>query len=127
MVIVSPPPFAVVIPPAAFELATAQVSVEVGKNTGKVWIGAPKESKEEADAFKAMLAEKGVEDVTVVTETKTVVSKDAVALSQQLRNAGKSEVRSLVKTTGSSGISLSTFVDPNLRDVIVSGPSESAH
>jgi stage II sporulation protein D len=105
---------------------TAQVLVEIGKNTWKVWIGGPKESKEEADAFKAMLAEKGVDDVTVVTETKTIVSQDAVALSQQVRNAGKSEVRSLVKTTGSTNVSNSTFVDPNLREVIVSGPGEAA-
>ena len=105
---------------------TAQVSVEEGKATWKVWIGAPKESKEEADAFKAMLAEKGVDDVVVVAETKTVVSNDAVALSQQVRNAGKSEVRSLVRSTGSSSVTNSNYIDPNLREVIVSGPSEPA-
>ena len=105
---------------------TAQVLVEAGKNTWKVWIGAPKESKEEAEAFKAMLAEKGVDDVAVVTETKTVVSGDAAALSQQVRAAGKSEVRSLVKTTGGSAVSNSAFIDPNLREVIVNGPTESA-
>ena len=105
---------------------TAQVSIEPAKNTWKVWIGAPKESKEEADAFKALLAEKGVEDVVVVAETKTVVTDEAVALSQQVRNAGKSEVRSLIMTTGGASATGSTFVDPNLREVIVSGPSESA-
>ena len=105
---------------------TAQVSIDPGKNTWKVWIGAPKESKEEADAFKAMLAEKGVEDVVVVTETKTVVTDDAVALSHQVRNAGKSEVRSLVKMTGGASATGSNYVDPNLREVIVNGPSESA-
>src|SRR5436189_4012321 len=105
---------------------TAEVSVEEGKPTWKVWIGAPKESKEEADAFKAMLSEKGVDDVVVVAETKTVVSNDAVALSQQVRNAGKSEVRSLVRSTASSSITNSNYVDPNLREVIVNGPSEPA-
>jgi stage II sporulation protein D len=105
---------------------TAQVSVEAGKNTWKVWVGAPKGSKEEADAFKAMLAEKGVEDVAVVTETKTVISNDAVALSQQVRNAGKSEIRSLVRSTGSAEVTNSGYIDPNLREVIVSGPSEAA-
>ena len=105
---------------------TAQVMVEAGKSTWKVWVGAPKGSPEEADAFKAMLAEKGVEDVTVVTETKTVISSDAVALSQQVRNAGKSEVRSLVKATGGSNVSNSAYIDPNLREVIVNGQSESA-
>ena len=105
---------------------TAQVMVEAGKNTWKVWVGSPKESKEEADAFKAMLAEKGVDDVTIVTETKSVISNDAVALSHQVRNAGKSEVRSLVKTTGGTNVSNSAYIDPNLREVIVNGPSESA-
>ena len=105
---------------------TAQVSVEEGKPTWKVWIGAPKESKEEADAFKSMLAEKGVDDVVVIAETKTVVSNDAVALSQQVRNAGRSEVRSLVRSTGSSSVTNSNYIDPNLREVIVSGPSEPA-
>ena len=105
---------------------TAQVSIDPGKNTWKVWIGAPKESKEEADAFKALLAEKGIEDVVVVSETKTVVTDDAVALSHQVRNAGKSEVRSLVKMTGGVSATGSNYVDPNLREVIVNGPSESA-
>ncbi|MFL6466710.1 MAG: SpoIID/LytB domain-containing protein [Pyrinomonadaceae bacterium] len=105
---------------------TAQVSVEAGKSTWKVWIGSPKQSKEEVDAFKMMLAEKGLEDVVVVTETKTVISNDAVALSQQVRNAGKSEVRSLVKATGSAAITNSNYIDPSLREVIVSGPSEPA-
>jgi stage II sporulation protein D len=105
---------------------TAQVSAEAGKNTWKIWIGSPKESKEEADAFKMMLDEKGVDNVGIVTETKTVVSNDAVALSQQVRNAGKSEVRSLVKTTGSTNIANSNYVDPSLREVIVNGASESA-
>ena len=105
---------------------TAQVSIEPAKNTWKVWIGAPKESKEEADAFKALLAEKGIEDVSIVTETKTVISDDAVALSDQVRNAGKSEVRSLIKTTGGRSAAGSGFVDPNLREVIVNGPSEAA-
>jgi len=106
---------------------TAQVSIDAGKNTWKVWIGAPKESKEEADAFKAMLSEKGVEDVVVVTETKTVITDDAVALSHQVRNAGKSEVRSLIKTTAVTSTTGSSYVDPNLREVIVNGPSESAN
>jgi stage II sporulation protein D len=105
---------------------TAQVRIDPGKNTWKIWIGAPKESKEEADAFKAMLAQKGVEDVVVVTETKTVVTDDAVALSHQVRNAGKSEVRSLVKMTGGASATGANYIDPNLREVIVNGPSESA-
>jgi len=79
-----------------------------------------------AEAFKAQLIEKGFDDVVIVTETKTIISEDAVALSHQVRNAGKSEVRSLIKPTGGSSPSASSYVDPNLREVIVSGPSESA-
>jgi stage II sporulation protein D len=105
---------------------TAQVSIEAAKNTWKVWIGAAKESKEEADAFRALLTEKGIEDVVIVTEMKTVITNDAVALSQQVRNAGKSEVRSLVKTTGGASATGSNYLDPSLREVIVNGPSESA-
>lgn len=105
---------------------TAQVSIDPVKNTWKVWIGSPRESKEEAEAFKAMLGEKGFSDVVIVTETKTVITDEAVALSQQVRNAGKSEVRSLIRPTGSSGPSTSNDIDPNLREVIVNGPSESA-
>ena len=105
---------------------TAQILTEAGKNTWKIWIGAPKESKEEADGFKSMLVEKGFDDVTIVTETKTIISSDAIALSQQVRAAGKSEVRSLVKTTGVSTAANSDYVDPTLREVIVNGPSETA-
>jgi stage II sporulation protein D len=105
---------------------TALVSVDVATNTWKVWIGSIKETPEESDAFKAMLAEKGFQDVTVVTEKKVVPSDDAVELSRQLRTAGKSEVRSLIKTTGTSTAIGPDVVNPGLREVIVNGPSESA-
>ncbi len=105
---------------------TAQVSIEPVKSTWKIWIGTPKESKEEAEAFKLTLATKGFPDVVIVTETKTIITDEAVALSQQVRNAGKSEVRSLIKPTGSTSPSGPAIIDPNLREVIVNGPSETA-
>ena len=105
---------------------TALVSVDIATNTWKVWIGSIKETTEESDTFKAMLAEKGFQDVVVVTEKKIVPSEDAVELSRQLRTAGKSEVRSLVRTTGTSNVVGPDVVNPNLREVIVNGPSESA-
>ncbi|MGE0244095.1 MAG: SpoIID/LytB domain-containing protein [Pyrinomonadaceae bacterium] len=106
---------------------TAIVSVDPTTNTWKVWIGGTFETAEEADAFKAVLAEKGFEDAVVVTEKKTVISEDAVALSQQLRTAGKSQVRSLIRPTGDvQPVIGPPSVDPNLREVIVNGPSESA-
>ncbi len=106
---------------------TAIVSIETATNTWKVWIGSVKETAEDSDTFKATLAEKGFADVTVVTETKIVPSDDAVALSRQLRTAGKSEVRSLVRSTGSSSQTVGPdIVNPNLREVIISGPSPGA-
>ena len=106
---------------------SAIVSIDPATNTWKVWIGGVFETVEEADAFKTALAEKGLEDVVRVTERKTVPSDDAVALTQQVRTAGKSQVRSIVKPTGDVQHSAGTpVVDPNLREVIVSGASESA-
>jgi stage II sporulation protein D len=105
---------------------TALVSVDIPTNTWKVWIGSIKETPEESDAFKAMLAEKGFEDVVVVTEKKMIPSEDAVELSRQLRTIGKSEVRSLVKTTATSSVVGPDVVNPNLREVIVNGGSETA-
>ena len=105
---------------------TAIVSIDVDTNKWKIWIGSVKDTIEDAEAFKAALAEKGFEDAVMVTEKKIVPSEDAIALSQQLRTAGKSEVRSLVQTTAVSGPAAPDIVNPNLREVIVNGPSEAA-
>ena len=105
---------------------SAIVSLDTASNTWKVWVGTVKSTSEEADELKAKLAEKDFDDAVVVVEKKTVVSEDAVALSQQLKTAGKSEVRSLIKTTGSTAATVTGSVDPNLREVIVNGPSERA-
>ena len=106
---------------------SALASVDAATNTWKVWVGGIFETTEEADAFKALLAEKGFEDAVRVTEKKTVISEDAIALSQQVRTAGKSQVRSLIKTTGSTQPLIGPpSVDPGLREVIVNGASEPA-
>jgi len=105
---------------------SAIVSLDSVSNTWKVWVGTVKATSEEADELKAKLAEKDFDDAVTVIEKKTVVSEDAVALSQQLKTAGKSEVRSLIKTTGSTGATVTGTVDPNLREVIVNGGSEPA-
>jgi stage II sporulation protein D len=106
---------------------TAIVSLEPSSNTWNVWVGTVKATSEEADELKSRLAEKGFEDAVVVTERKVVPSADAMALSQQVRSAGKSEVRSLVKTTGSSQASVVPGpVAAGLREVIVNGPSSLA-
>lgn len=106
---------------------TALVSIDSATNTWKIWIGGVFDTVEEADGFRALLVEKGFEDAVMVTEKKTVISDDAAALSQQVRSAGKSQVRSLIKATaGSQPIIGPPSLDPNLREVIVNGAGESA-
>lgn len=105
---------------------SAIVSIDVASNTWKVWVGGVKGSTEEIDELKAKLADKGFDDGETVAEKKLVITPEAVALSQQLKNAGRSEVRSLIKPTGSAAVSLTSKIDPDLREVIVNGPSESA-
>ncbi len=103
---------------------SAIVSLDGSANVWKVWIGAPKESKEEADQFKAALAERGFSDVSVTIEQKTVHNPDALALSQQVRAAGRSQVRSLVRATASAEpIGGADAIVPGLRELIVNGPS----
>lgn len=105
---------------------TALASLDVTLNTWKVWAGKVWETSEDADALRAALAKKGFDDSTIVAEKRVVPSPEAVALSHQLRTAGKSEVRSLIKPTGSAQANVTGPIDPNLREVIVNGPSEMA-
>ena len=81
----------------------------------------PEMFAELSDELKAKLTEKGFEDSVTVSEKKQLVSADAVALSQQLKTAGASEVRSIIKTTGSTQPTSTGTVNPNLREVIVNG------
>ena len=106
---------------------TALASLDTTANTWKVWVGRVLDTSITADELKAKLAEKGFEDSMVVTEKKVIPSADAVALSQQLKTAGQSDVRSLVKTTGSTKATAADPVDPNLREVIVSGSGANAN
>ncbi len=105
---------------------SAIVSIDSATNTWKVWVGAVKATTEEADALKAKLVASDFDDAVTVIEKKTVVSEDAIALSQQLKTAGRSEVRSLIKPTVSTATTVIGPVDPSLREVIVNGPSEPA-
>jgi len=104
---------------------TALVSVDMATNTWKIWIGTVVETSEDADTLKAKLADKGFDDAVVVTEKKIVPSADAIALSQQLKTSGRSEIRSLIKTTAVSGPSNPDTVNPNLREVIVNGAGDA--
>lgn len=104
----------------------AVASVDPATGKWRVRLGEPLETIEEANAFKASMAEKGFADIVIVSEKRTEHTADAYALSQQLRTAGKSEVRSLIKPTGSAQPAASDIVNPNLREVIVSGASDNA-
>lgn len=103
-------------------------------NTWRIRIGEAKQSLEEADEFKAALAEKGFVSVEIVTTKITQHSDEAVALTQQMAINPKSNVRSIlseranpnkVKPTVSSNPT-TDYVNPNLREVIVNGVGESA-
>lgn len=105
---------------------TAFASMDPASNTWKVWVGTVKGSSGEADELKAKLAEKGFDDPVIVTEKKVQPSPEAIALSQQVRAAGKSQVRSLIKPTGSTAIDPTLGIAGNLREVIVNAPSPAA-
>ncbi len=105
---------------------TALASVDPATNTWKVWVGTVKETSLDADELKAKLAEKGFDDSIIVTEKRIEPSPDAIALSQQLKSAGKCQVRSLIQPTGSSGEITAGPIAANLREVIVNGPSPTA-
>lgn len=107
----------------------ANFSLDAKTNKWTIRIGDKKESIEEANAFKSFLSDKGFDEAEMITEKVKQPSTDAVALSQQLNKSGKSEVRSLIKTTAASSPVVDTVtpsVDPNLREVIVNGATPAA-
>src|SRR5215204_6308170 len=95
-------------------------------NTWRVVIGDTKDTIEDANQYKADLAEKGFEDIVIITEKKTQPSDEAVALTEQLKTGGKCEVRSLIKPTGASDPTTNAPVDANLKEILVLGAVESA-
>ena len=110
---------------------TALVSADIKTNNWRVLIGGAKETAEEASEYKAFLSDKGFEEAEMKTGKIQQPSTDAIALSNQLKTNPnpKSEVRSLVKPTGSSKPTAdiaNPTVDANLREVIVNGASETA-
>ncbi|HEX8264488.1 MAG TPA: SpoIID/LytB domain-containing protein [Pyrinomonadaceae bacterium] len=84
-------------------------------NTWRVRIGDSRPTPEEAADFKATLSEKGFDAAQIVTEKKLQPSADALALSQK-----KSAIPNLVQPTAS-------ILDPNLREVVVSGADFTAN
>ncbi|CAN5785639.1 hypothetical protein BH20ACI4_BH20ACI4_16010 [soil metagenome] len=115
--------------------------LDAATNTWKIRIGEARDSIEAADEFKGVLDEKGVSDVTIVTEKITAPSDEAVKLSNQIARNPKSDVRSLgvnnrprvvdsnpnnVVTTASVASTNDVNVNANLREVIVSGTGDAA-
>lgn len=97
-------------------------------NTYRIRIGDAKENLEEANAYKEFLAEKGFEDVEIITEKYQQPSDEAVALSKQINSNSTSQVRSLILSSpvGSKGKGDSVqptvdSINPNLREVIING------
>jgi stage II sporulation protein D len=109
----------------------ALVTADIKPNNWRVLIGGVKESIEEANEYKAFLSDKGFEEAEMKTAKISQPSTDAIALSNQLKTNPnpKSEVRSLIKPTGSSKPTTEAAnptIDTNLREVIVSGASQTA-
>ncbi len=107
----------------------AFVSIDTKTNLWRVRVGESKETIEEANNFKNGLAEKGFEDVVIVIEKKLQPSDEAIALSEQNKNNqnSKTEVRSLIKNTGSTQpTNPNATLDANVKEIIISGGSEAA-
>ncbi len=130
----------------------AAVLLDAQTNQWRVSVGEAKNTIEEANDFKAFLSEKGFEEAQMVTTKIQQPSNDAVALSRQLKSSGKSEVRSIIKSQNgaqtqtnaavktnpnsvktinssqptSSYVAPNAAIDPNLREVIVSGGSATS-
>jgi stage II sporulation protein D len=92
---------------------------DLNANTFRVRIGEARATPEEAADFKATLSEKGFDQAAIVTEKKLQPSADALALSQKKSAAPLSSTANLIQPTA-------TVVDPNLREVVVSGAAFTA-
>ena len=119
----------------ATEIDTS-LRLDAKANTWSVLINAKMETPEEAEQFKKVLSDKGFGDVQIVSSKFTKHTDEALKLSAQIAKSPKSEVRSLpssrpvadkisqnpvLKT--SSSVPTNIAVNPNLREVLVSGAS----
>ncbi len=129
-------------------------TLDAKSSTWRVAIGEAKDTIEEANDFKATLSEKGFDEAVMLTEKFTQPSAEAVNLSRQISAGGKSQVRSIISSSNNSGVvannsniaansaiaanpnkvkstvssqPISTAdINPNLREVIVSGANPAA-
>ena len=113
------------------------VLMDATRKTWRVSIGEKIATLEEANEFKLELSDKGFEEAQMITEKFVSPSTDAVNLSKQIAQNSKSEVRSLMTTTGANSVTpgvkqivstnpIADAVNPNLREVIVSGGSATS-
>lgn len=134
---------------ATGERTSATLDAKTG--TWRVAIGGAKDTIEEADDFKATLSEKGFDEAVMLTEKFTQPSEEAVKLSRQISAGGKSQVRSIIASANNSNSAAANSVaktnapnpnkvastvssqpisnadiNPNLREVIVSGANPAA-
>lgn len=98
---------------------TAVVSQGFSDNTFRVVIGAEKPTLEEIAAFKDTIGDKGFGQTTIASQRKKQPSTDALQLS-----ANKSLIKSTVSTVLPDVVQ--PTLDPNLREVIVSGATPAA-
>ncbi len=97
-------------------------------NTYRIRIGDAKDTLEEANTYKEFLAEKGFEDVEIITESYQQPSEEALLLSQQINTNTTSQIRSLILSNpANTAVNTDTIqptgssINPNLREVIVNG------
>lgn len=114
------------------EKTIVNIDVKTG-NTYRIRIGDAKDTLEEASTYKDFLAEKGFEDVEIITEKYEQPSTDAIALSKQINTNSNSQVRSLILSNpANTAVNANTVqptgnsVNPNLREVIVNGGSSAS-
>ncbi len=112
---------------------TASIDIDSKTNTYRIRIGEVKNSFEESNAYKEFLAEKGFEDIEVITEKYEVPSNEAIQLSKQINTNSNSQVRSLILSSPvNTAVNANTVqptgasINSNLREVIVSGGSSAS-
>jgi hypothetical protein len=109
------------------EKALVNLDAKTG-NTYRIRLGEAKDSLEEANIYKEFLAEKGFEDVELITEKYEQPSDEAIALSKQINSNSNSKVHSLILSNpANTAVNTNKVqptadsINPNLREVIVNG------
>ncbi|MEZ5429330.1 MAG: SpoIID/LytB domain-containing protein [Pyrinomonadaceae bacterium] len=124
---------------------SASVMTGATADTWRVRLGTEKHLPEDAKEFQDSLTGKGFVGVEIVAEKYTLPSDDAIELTRQIAQNPKSEVRSLIASGPSakdsvpgriqtiassrpvrSNSNVNAYVNPSLREVLVSGSTETS-